>query len=98
MKAKRKSKDVATNERKEYSKTEGIVDSGISRRKAANECLCCAWLFDRKGNHRVKDCVRRIQLDKRTAIFYKDRNYEKPTEFSEGSDPADSSDSEENID
>jgi len=48
-------KDVVTNKRKDYSKTEGIDNSEISRRKAANECLRCAWPFDRKGNHRVKD-------------------------------------------
>jgi len=54
-KAKRISKDVVTNMRKDYSKTDGIDVSEISRRKAANECSRCAWPFDRKGNHRVKD-------------------------------------------
>ena len=54
-KAKRISKDVVTNKRKDYSKTEGIDNSKISRRKAANKCSHCAWPFDRKGNHRVKD-------------------------------------------
>jgi len=97
-KAKRICKDVATNKRKDYSKTEGIDDSESSRRKAVNECWCCAWPFDRKGNHRVKDCVRWIKLDKGTAIFPKDRNYQKPTDSSEGSDPAESSNSEDNID
>jgi len=97
-KATRISKDVVTNKRKDYSKTEGIDDSEISRRKAAKECLRCAWPFDRKGNHRVKNCVRRIKLDKGTAIFPTDRNYQKPTKSSEGSDHADSSDSEDNID
>jgi len=97
-KAERISRDVVTNKRKDYSKTEGIDNSKISRRKAANECSRCAWPFDRKGNHRVKDCVRRIKSDKGTAIFPQERNYQKPTESSDGSDSADSSDSEDNID
>jgi len=96
--AKSISRDVVTNKRKDYSKTEGIDDSKISRRQAANECSRCAWPFDRKGNHWVKDCVWRIKSDKGTAIFPHDRNYQKPTESSEASDPADSSDSEDKID
>jgi len=54
--------------------------------------------FGRKGNHRVKDCRRQIKLDKGTAIFTKDRNYQRPIETSGGSDPAASSNSEDNID
>jgi len=50
-KAKRISKEVVTNEWKNYSKAEGIHDSVISRRKAANECLRCAGPVDGKGNH-----------------------------------------------
>jgi len=48
------SKDVATN--KDSCKIEGIEVSEIRRRKAADDCLRCAWPSDRKGNHRVKDC------------------------------------------
>jgi len=92
------SKDIAINKRKDYSKTEGIDDSEISRRKAANKCLRWAWLFDRKGNHRVKTCIRRIELDKGTDIIPQNRNYPKQIESSEGSDPADISESEDNID
>ena len=97
-KAKGISKDAVINNQKDHCKTEGIDGSEISRRKAANECLRCAWPFDRKGNHRVKDCRRPIKLDKGTAMFPKDRNYQKPIESSGGSDPAESSDSEDNID
>jgi len=97
-KAKRISKDVATNMRKDYCKTEGIDKSEIQRRKAANERLRCAWPSDTRGSHRVKDCIRRIRLDKGTAIFLKDRNYQQPTKSSEGSDPAHSSGSGNNTD
>jgi len=51
-----------------------------------------------KGNHRVKNCVRRIKLDKGTAIFPKDKNYQEPTEPLEGSDLSDSSDPKDNTD
>jgi len=81
--AKRMFKDVATDKGKDCNKTEGIDVSEISRRKAAGEWLRCAWPGDRKGNHRVKDCRRRIKLDQGTALFPKDRNYQKPTESSE---------------
>jgi len=81
--AKRISKDVATNKGKDCSKMEGIDVSEISRRKAAGECLRCAWPCDRKGNHRVKDCHRQIKLHKGTALFSKDRNYQKTIESSE---------------
>jgi len=48
---------VDTTSKEGYlSKTEGIDSSEISRRKAAGECLRCAWPSDRKGNHRVRDC------------------------------------------
>ena len=85
------SKDAATNN--DCIKTEGIEVSEIRRRKAADECLRCAWPGDRKGNHRVKDCRRQIKLDKRTANPPKDRNYQKPAKSSEGSDSTDISDS-----
>ena len=56
-KPKKMSQDIAINKRKYYSKTEEIDDSEISIRKAANECLLCAWPFVWNGNHRVKNCV-----------------------------------------
>ena len=90
------SKDAVTN--KDSSKIEGIEVSEIRRRKAADECLRCAWPGDRKGNHRVNDCCRQIKLDKGTANPPKDRNYQRPAKSSEGSDSTDSSDSEDNID
>jgi hypothetical protein len=48
------------------SKTEGIKESGIQRRKLTGECLRCAGPSDKKGTHWVKDCVRHIKLDKGT--------------------------------
>ena len=46
----------------------------------------------------MKDCIRQITLDKGTAIFPQDRNYQRAAESSEGSGPAESSDSEDSID
>jgi len=97
-KAKAISNDAVINNQKDHSKTEGIDSSEISRRKAAEECIRCAWPFARKGNHRVKDCHRQIKLDKGTAIFPKDRICQKPIESSGGSDPAECSNSEDNVD
>jgi len=90
------SKDAVTN--KDSSNIEGIEVSEIRRRKAADECLHCAWPSDRKENHRVKDCRRQIKLDKGTAKHPMDRNYQRPTKSSEGSDSTDSSDCVDNID
>jgi hypothetical protein len=63
--------------RRDYAKTEGIDPSEIERRKAVGECLRCAWPSDSKGNHRVKDCVRPIKLDKGTATYPKAKEYQK---------------------
>jgi len=60
-----------------FTKTEGIDLSEISRRKAAGDCLRCAWPSDRKGTHMVKDCQRPIKLDKGTASFPKAKEYQK---------------------
>jgi len=88
-------------------KTEGIDSLELSRRKAAGECLRCAWPSDRKGTHRVKDCLRPIKLDKGTAAFPKAKEYQKmkvaavqlsdgtDTDSSETSESSDSSESEE---
>ena len=54
---------------KNYYKTEGIDLHEINRRKSAEQCLRCAWPADRKGSHRVKNCVRPIKLDKGTANY-----------------------------
>jgi len=62
---------------KDNKKTEGIESSEIERRKSAGECLRCAWPSDRKGTHRVKDCVRPIKLDKGTASYPKSKEYQK---------------------
>jgi hypothetical protein len=58
--AKNKQKDNYKKNRKDYSRTEGIEEEEIQRRKAAGECLRCAWPADRKGTHRIKDCIRPI--------------------------------------
>jgi hypothetical protein len=57
--------------KKDFVKTEGIEFSEIEQRKAAGECLRCAWPSERKGSHRVKDCIRPIKLDKGTATYPK---------------------------
>jgi len=62
---------------RDNSKTEEIESSEIERRKSAGECLRCAWPSERKGNHRVKDCIRPIKLDKGTATFPKAKEYQK---------------------
>jgi len=49
------------------SRTAGIDQAEIQRRKKVGECLRCAWPVDRKGHHRVADCRRPIKLDKGTA-------------------------------
>jgi len=61
----------------DLSKTQGIEPSEISRRKAAGECLRCAWPSDLKGTHMVKDCQRPIKLDKGTASYPKAKEYQK---------------------
>jgi len=59
------------------SKTAGIDEVKIQRRKAEGECLRCAWPSDRKGTHRVKDCKRPINLEKGTASFPKPKEYQR---------------------
>jgi hypothetical protein len=72
---------------KNYDKTEGISVVENTRRKAAGECLRCAWPPDRKGNHRVKDCVRPLKTESGTASYPKGRKYHNP-EFSDSEDSA----------
>jgi hypothetical protein len=96
--------------KKDYAKTEGIEPSEIERTKGAAECLRCAWPVDRKGNHRVKDCVRPITLEKGTASYPKAKEYQKmkvaglegssegeEDSYSESSESSESSDTEEEI-
>jgi hypothetical protein len=56
-----KSKKQST---KDFAKTEEIEKEEITRRKSAGEYLHCTWPSDRKGTHRVKDCIRPIKSDK----------------------------------
>jgi len=62
---------------KSYTKTEGINEAEIQRRKSAGECLHCAWPPDRKGAHRIKDCLRAIKLDTGTACYPKTKDHQK---------------------
>jgi len=90
---------VDTTSREGYfSKIEGIDSSELSRRKAASECLRCAWPSDRKGNHRVRDCRRQITLDRGTAEIYNKEKYREPVESPEENNSTDSSLPEDNID
>jgi hypothetical protein len=72
---------------KNSSKTEGIEVSEIDRRKPSGECLRCAWPADRKGTHRVKDCIRPIKLDRGNDSYPKNKSYQQlKTAISESSD------------
>lgn len=61
----------------DYSKTDGIEALEIEQWKAANVYLTCAWPAHRKENHRVKDWIRPIKLDKGTASYLKAKEYQK---------------------
>jgi len=61
--------------KKDNSKTAGIDQAEIQRRRSTGECLRCAWPNDRKGNHRVADCIRPVKLDKGTAGLPKAKGY-----------------------
>ena len=52
----------------DYSKTEGIEEAEILRRKRAGECLCFAWPSGSKGSHKVKDRIRKINLEAGIAL------------------------------
>jgi len=52
----------------DYSKTEGIEEAEILRRKRAGEYLCYAWPSGSKGSHMVKDCIRKIKLEAVTVL------------------------------
>ena len=95
--SRRVSKADRTGKEESLFKTEGIDISKLQRRKAAGECLHCAWPSDRKGSHRVKNCRRPIKLDKGTAGFAKKGEYQKSIESSGESSSAKDSDSQDNI-
>jgi len=57
---------------KDSSKLEGIDQAEIERRRREGESLLCAWTADRKGSHRVKDCIRSIKLERGTISFPKE--------------------------
>jgi hypothetical protein len=91
---------------RDNSNTDGIEATEIESRKSAGECLRCMWPSDRKGSHRVKDCIRPIKLDKGTASYPKAKEYQKmkiagmelssgDEESSDQSESSDSSGSEE---
>jgi len=75
----------------DYSKTYGIIESEIQRRKSSGECLRCAWPADRKGFHRVKDCIRPIKLAEGTAAFPMSKEYQQQPIVQEASSDAISS-------
>jgi len=79
---------------KKESKTVGIDEAEIQRRKEAGECLRCAWPSDRKGTHRVKSCIRPIKVTKGTAPFPKAEQYlQQPITGEASSDAISSEDS-----
>jgi hypothetical protein len=55
----------------DHPKTSSIIESEIQRQKTSGECLRCAWPAERKGFHRVKDCIRSIKLTEETVAFPK---------------------------
>jgi len=67
---------VSKKNGKDYRRPFGINGSEIQRRKSSGEYLRCAWPADRKGSHRVKDCIRPIKLTEGTATFPKAKEYQ----------------------
>jgi hypothetical protein len=59
------------------TQTEGIDGEELHRRKAAGECRRCAWPRERKGSHKTLDCFRWKHLEKGTAPFPKNKQYNK---------------------
>jgi len=62
---------------KVFHQTEGIDEAEIQKRKSEGEFLRCAWPADRKGTHKVKDCIRSIKLKRGTASYPKAKEYQK---------------------
>jgi hypothetical protein len=65
-----------------FSKTEGIAESEIQRRKAQGECLHCAWPPGVKSHHTVRECIRKIRIESRTAERFEALWIESTTEDS----------------
>jgi hypothetical protein len=57
------------------TQTEGIDSNDLHHSKAAGECQCCAWPQDRKGCHKTQDCFRWKMLEKGTAPFPGNKQY-----------------------
>jgi chromatin segregation and condensation protein Rec8/ScpA/Scc1 (kleisin family) len=45
------------------TQTEGIPQGELDRRMKDRECMRCAWLADRKRNHKTMDCYWPIKVD-----------------------------------
>jgi hypothetical protein len=73
-------KQLADQPKEVDSKTAGIDQAEIERRKETGECLRCAWPSDRKGYHWVANCRRPIKLDKGTASYPKASKPSKETQ------------------
>jgi hypothetical protein len=56
---------------------EGVPKNEIDRRRAAKECLRCAWPSDRKGAHGTMKCFQSIKVTNGTADFGKPKTYQK---------------------
>jgi hypothetical protein len=84
--------------KKDTSKTAGIDEAELSRRKAAGECLRCAWPSDRKGSHRVAECRRPIKLERGVAGFPKAKTRSAPRQIPEEEISSELSSSEESSD
>jgi hypothetical protein len=85
-------------QRNSYDKTEQVNGAEIQRRKEVGECLRCAWPSDKKESHRVKNCIRPIQLDKGTASYPKGKVYQRQQPSDTQSDKSSSSEDDDNSD
>jgi hypothetical protein len=87
-------KTQGSKEKPVTSRTEGIEPKELARRKAAGECLRCAWPADRKEAHRIKDCRRPSKPEEGTASYPKGKAYERAKIPEETSEPDTGSSSE----
>jgi hypothetical protein len=78
-----------------HTKTKGIEQEEIDTRKNTGECLRCACPADRKGTHRVKECIGPIRLEKGTASYPKGKVYQQWELTRESTGSSEDSDSEE---
>jgi len=72
-----------------------IYPSEINRRKSEGECLRCVWPSDRKGTHRVQDCIPPIKIDTGTAACPNAREDRKQRISESGSSNEDTSEEED---